>query len=368
MQSSNIKYLPQVDQLRAVAAIWIILYHSTQLIGSVMLNGVWFSPQPWPITTSPLTSLVVEGHSAVALFMVLSGFIFTCGAYGKEIKYSSFIYNRFVRIYPLYLVVLLLSISASAAQFSISDLASVILPLADVGGLKGNAIAGMSWAVAVEFQFYLIFPFILASLNKSPAKTVIGIICVAVLLRVVAYGNGASPRELSYWHLAGRIDQFMLGMAAAVALKKLAHHRAALVAVLAFSSVAIVSMLFLLNINGGWYSDSVWKLFYPTVEGFVYCLFILGFVGTKNIFPDMFSRMICKLGECSFSIYLLHFPIVTMIAKKPALQIHFFESPFANLLGTIAFVVIPLTLALAFLTYHVVELPFLSKRKRYLSS
>ncbi|MDU8361888.1 acyltransferase [Pseudomonas syringae group sp. J309-1] len=366
MHSTNIKYIPQVDHLRAMAALWIVLYHSIQLIGSVMVGGKWFSSDPWPVASSPLTSLLIEGHSAVALFMVLSGFIFTHGTYGREICYSNFIFNRILRIYPLYLLVILLSISASPEKFSASDFITTILPLADVAGLKTNAIAGMSWAVAVEFQFYLIFPFLLTSLNKSPAKTILGVILVAVIFRAIAVGHGANPRDISYSHLIGRIDQFMLGMGAAVLLRSISEKKKTLAVLLGASTVIIVVMLYVLNRHGGWYSNSQWKIFYPMVEGTAYALFIVSYVGTKNMIPSFISTAVTKIGEFSFSIYLLHFPIVLIFASKTALQWHPTAYPRIDLALTICLLTIPCILLVSATTYNVIERPFLSRRKKYI--
>jgi peptidoglycan/LPS O-acetylase OafA/YrhL len=68
----------------------------------------------------------------------------------------------------------------------------------------------MAWAVAVEFQFYLIFPFLLGFLNKSPLKVICGVIACALIFRLMSVALGASARDLSYWHIIGRIDQFLL--------------------------------------------------------------------------------------------------------------------------------------------------------------
>lgn len=331
-----------------------------------MIAGKWFSSDPWPVASSPLTSILIEGHSAVALFMVLSGFIFTHGAYGREIHYPNFIFNRILRIYPLYLLIILLSISASPEKFSVSDFITSILPLADVAGLKANAIAGMSWAVAVEFQFYLIFPFLLTALNKSPAKTILGLLLVATIFRIIAVGHGANPRDISYSHLIGRIDQFMLGMGAAVLLRSISEKKKTLALLLGASTLMIVVMLYVLNRYGGWYSDSQWKIFYPMVEGAVYALFIVSYVGTKNLIPSFISPAVAKIGEFSFSIYLLHFPIILIFASKPALQWHPTADPRINLALTICALALPCVLLVSAITYNIIERPFLTRRKRYI--
>jgi peptidoglycan/LPS O-acetylase OafA/YrhL len=208
MQSSNIKYLPQIDHLRAAAAIWIILYHGEQIIGAYLRTGGDFVGQ-WQHTLNPFLAVVREGHSAVALFMVLSGFIFTYGSYGKIISYGGFLKNRILKIYPLFLCVIFLSLAVNPQVFSLSDFVTTVLPLANVRMLPNGPLVSMSWAIAVEFQFYLIFPFLLRFLNDDAFKFVAAAISCALLFRLIGIGLGANARDLSYWHLAGRIDQFV---------------------------------------------------------------------------------------------------------------------------------------------------------------
>ena len=98
MKSPNIKYLPAVDHLRGFAAALIVFYHGLHLISYEMKFNAPFSFSPWPETNNPFLAVLIEGHTAVALFMVLSGFIFAYGALGREIAYLPFIRNRFLRI------------------------------------------------------------------------------------------------------------------------------------------------------------------------------------------------------------------------------------------------------------------------------
>ena len=94
MQSSNIAYVPALDHIRAYAALLALFYHGLQLFWHQAAYGSLFDATHWLATGNPLLALLVEGHTAVALFMVLSGFIFTWGAKGRNIVYRSFIRNR----------------------------------------------------------------------------------------------------------------------------------------------------------------------------------------------------------------------------------------------------------------------------------
>lgn len=362
MQSSNIRYMPQVDHLRGVAALWIVLYHGLHMVGSVLTTGK-LGPTHF-VSNNPLMGAFIEGHSAVSLFMVLSGFIFTYGALDRTVMYGAYLKNRLLRIYPLYITTIFIAIAASSESFVLETFLSTVLPLADYQRLTGAFVA-MSWAVAVEFQFYLIFPFLLSFVNRSPARTICGLIACALLFRILAVDLGASARDISYRHITGRIDQFLLGMGSAVLLRR-ADIRAGLLKVnLVVGIVLVFSLLFAFHRLGGWHAETFWKVLWPTVEGFSYSLLIIGYVGTRDVLPSAASRALTWVGERSFSIYLLHFPIVEIVLRHK-IFIRATGNDVLDGLATAVVVVLPTVLAVATLTYGVIEKPFLALRVRYL--
>jgi hypothetical protein len=67
-------------------------------------------PSGWPVpfNDSPELALLDEGHIGVALFMVLSGYLFAKLLDGRRIDFGAFLWNRFVRLAPLLAVVLVI--------------------------------------------------------------------------------------------------------------------------------------------------------------------------------------------------------------------------------------------------------------------
>jgi uncharacterized membrane protein len=106
--SRNVAYVPGVDHLRGMAAVLMVLYHGYQQLGDKVFVRAG----------NPLEAVLIEGHTAVALFMVLSGFIFTYGALDHEVQYRSFMVNRVLRILPMYLLVVLLAVYTSPGGYS----------------------------------------------------------------------------------------------------------------------------------------------------------------------------------------------------------------------------------------------------------
>ena len=111
MYSDNTKYIERLDHLRFYAAAIVLVYHVLHIY-----VGETLSPR------NPLVTLIYEGHTGVSLFMVLSGFIFSVISYEKEINYRSFIFNRFVRIYPLYTFAIFFSAYVSRTSYTFLDL------------------------------------------------------------------------------------------------------------------------------------------------------------------------------------------------------------------------------------------------------
>ncbi len=372
MRSSNIGYLPQVDHLRAVAAVWIVLYHGMQLLGSRLVDGRAFGFDRWPRTGNPLFAVALEGHTAVALFMVLSGFIFAHGALGRSVDYGRFIGNRLLRIYPLYVSVVLLAVTIRSADggavVNLSSLTILLLPLADFRWQNTDVFVPMSWAIAVEFQFYLIFPFLIGPFSRRPVRVALGVIGVALAYRVLGVANGANARDIGYWHLAGRIDQFLCGMLAAVAYRRAEGRRWLPPLVLVASGVAAVVALYEFNRHGGLPSLHRWKIFWPTVEGAIWAGVVFGYVRGRDRWPRPLSSALAAVGETSFSIYLLHAWVISAIEPRAGRLLKLTHRPFVDGLIDAALIVLPITLALSFLTFHVIERPFLERRRRYLTA
>ena len=365
MKSANIRYLPQVDHLRAFAALWVLLYHGSQVLGAALRHGGRFDDDQWIFSRNPLWAWVYEGHTAVALFMVLSGFIFTYGTMGRQIHYGRFIGNRLLRIYPLYLTMIFVSLAVDRSKYSLDAFVSTVLPLANFQTLPAGRTIEMAWAVALEFQFYLIFPFLLTSLNSKPLKTLAGLLAVGLSFRLLVWSVGANPRDLSYFHIVGRIDQFVLGMAAAFVMQRWEQRR--FFRIVFWGAIPVAGfVLYCFHRSGGWPVVANWKVVWPTIEGFVWALLILGYVGSGLALPSLLSAGLSRIGEISFSIYLLHFPIVDAFSRHPNVLPRITGDPAIDAVFSTLLVVVPCTLALSWLTFHVIELPFLRRRRRYL--
>lgn len=367
MRSANQRYLYPVDHLRAFAAGLVLLYHSTQLITVAGKHRTFNPGIDWPYSHNPIKTFIFEGHTGVSLFMVLSGFIFTLGTLGKQLSYGRFMVNRLLRIYPMYLVLLFIGVSSTSAAFSLTSFAQAFFPLASFpGAAASNTIWGaMFWAVSVELQFYLLFPFLLRLLNKSGPLVLLRLIAAFLALRtlVLFAQPGVDLNRLTYFSLLGRIDQFLLGMLAAWVF---ARRRSWIKAwLLPLSGAAAVAMLWGFNQRHGFAEPDGWRVVWVDVEGLVWALFIVSYVAVFEQRRGAVTRALARVGEVSFSVYLLHYAVVVGVVTTAHHLIVGTPGTLSSGFLSGVLVALPITLGLAVITYSAIEKPFLNLRVKY---
>ena len=179
--------------LRGVAACWVMLYHS---------RVCWHC-------ALPVRSLIHHGYLAVDLFFVLSGFVLAM-THGAEFAAAGptlqavqwrFLRRRFARTYPLFALVTLASFAlASAGAFPRQpaiplavlprDLLllqawpiGAVIPRIAHAATKAAPIVGPGWSISTEWGAYLLFPFLCAlTLRARPFAAAAAALAAAVLI------------------------------------------------------------------------------------------------------------------------------------------------------------------------------------------
>lgn len=365
MRSPNIRYLPAIDHLRACAALLIVLYHGLHLFSYQARFQASFGIDHWLQPGNVLLAALAEGHTAVALFMVLSGFILTLGSLDDAVEYRPFIRNRLLRTYPLFLLLVVAGAAAAPQQFTWPAFLQTVFWFGNLpGALVAPPFTSMLWTIAVEWQFYLVFPLLLASLKGGWTRTLLGMLAVLLLFRMLAVMSGGNARDLAYSTILGRLDQFLIGMWAAWWYRRhpLSRGRGALAALLALAGVVIALAAF--NRAGGWPVTADWKVLWPTLEGVLWAAFLVGYVNWANAGSATWSRPLAWVGEISYSIYLVHFVIIHTMLESGFVLLPT-GRPVVDAMLTTLLLVLPATLLVSALTYRFVEAPFLRLRGRY---
>ncbi len=358
MKSLNIAYMPALDHLRLLAALLVFAFHLFHFY-----YGQW---QPAPYAAA--FGLITEGHTGVALFFVLSGFLFMCiGLQAGEIRYAAFVRNRFLRIFPLFLFFFFIAISVGRDEFRAADVLYVFFSNLGQAPTSASFITGAAWTISVEFTFYLIFPFLARFVRAEGAAYLLRLIALLALVKLAAYGVSERPTHMLYSTLVGRLDQFLWGMLAAVLWTQRRawferHGRVLLaLAVLAVWAAttwqARYASYFLPEPR-----QPAWVV-WGTVEALAWAALVLGYVSARIAWPAPMARALEHAGAWSYSFYLWH-GLLLYTAQRFVGVWSPFGSVMANALANFA-LLLPVTLALAGLSYATIERPFLRLRGRY---
>src|ERR1017187_8802037 len=207
--SKNIARIPALAHLRAFAALLVIFYHGRgKIIGWDTIREAPVSP------SSPGWSLIQEGYTGVSLFLVLSGFIFEFGARDRSVRYWPFLRNRFLRVYPMFLFLMVVASYAAPQRFSLLAFLQSLLLLGNLPGsnFAGDLFLSTAWTLTVECQFYLLFPFLHRMYYQHGIKWVVASLALLVVVRTfVVLGGENDATNPSYWTVLGRLDQFLIG-------------------------------------------------------------------------------------------------------------------------------------------------------------
>jgi peptidoglycan/LPS O-acetylase OafA/YrhL len=302
-------------------------------------------------------SMMLQGHTGVALFMTLSGYLFAKLLDGKRVNYPAFFYNRFLRLFPLLLLVLIvIGVRKYMAGASVSGYIRQI-----VAGFIVPKLPNGAWSVVIELHFYLLLPVILLLQRKSRWSLPL-LLLAAIALRVLLHQRG-EIQTLAYHSIFGRIDQFLLGVLAYNYRKSIANRHA-----LVWLSITAFMLFY-------WYqnwcdgpmtnppSTSALWIVLPTLEGLVYGLLISYYDNSYQPKNTGLSRIAGYLGAYSYSIYLLHFFVVYQMPGFINRHImglgNFYIACLWALLCFLAM------LPIGYLSFRFIESPFLKFRRRY---
>jgi peptidoglycan/LPS O-acetylase OafA/YrhL len=355
VKSSSGAHYIALDHVRALAVFLVVAWHFTHADRGYPI------PFEYAPTLFPF-AVLDEGYTGVALFMTLSGYLFAKLLGGKSIDYRAFVWNRVLRLFPLLLVVLLivglkkLASGQSLSSYAQSVAVGALLPTLPNGG----------WSITVELHFYFVLPLLLWMLAKSRLWP-LAIIAAAVGLRSYLYLEDGEVQMLAFWTIIGRIDQFVLGML----LYQFRAYFASRHAISVATIVAFLAFYWWFDLQGGFYenpsypsSSPLWIVF-PTIEGIAYAIGIAWYDNSFLHSTSGPSKFIGRIGEYSYSIYLLHFFVVFHAAQFVHERIMDISNFYLACLWSLAFLLL-MTIP-GYLSYRFIETPFLRLRKRYVA-
>lgn len=305
MAYTNNQHILRIDQLtftRFLAAIAIVIFH--------------FGPQVIPFNSESVNFLVTQANIGVSYFFVLSGFIMII-AYNKfpKINAADYLKNRFARIYPLIIVSVLPFFGALVLFPGKVSLGALLLNLTTLQAwIPGYATVGNFplWSLTVEIFFYACFPFLLNRIYKKYSLKNISIAIGIVWLLTMLLQNyllntplykGALTRsfDVLYYFPPLHLNQFLIGNLAGLLVVNRQETSKKRYDVFVVLSAAII-VLFLKYPFGINYHDGFLAWFFAA--------FIVLLTLNTGIITKIFSlKPLVFLGEISFAIYVLQFPV-----------------------------------------------------------
>lgn len=356
MKTANQFYVPRLDVLRLFAATLVVLHHTYGSYPIIQRESV-----------SSLPKLIfTHGHVGVSLFLVMSGYLMgSIYIRNPNTRYSDFIYNRTIRVIPLCLLFFMGTLTIHQADLNLSQQIINLISLQFSFDRKYQ-IAPI-WTIAIEFQFYLIVPFISKILYRDGTKCLIKICLVLLIFRFFLIAEASTEKsftyDISYYSIIGRIDQFILGMLIA---KRDHEHKLVLANPIHFaSSIFFLLCLFIFSEHHNWWakglSEVIIESIYLTIEGLVCGYFMISFIQMRQHLPG--ERLLAFLGASSYSIYLWHLLIIATYFKF--FPYGLFGASQAAVFVNIFLVILPIVYIISLLSFMWLEIPILSFRRKY---
>ena len=347
----------------------MVLHHCWLQTWSIYTGGHWPSPEVlrW-------TGIFFYGHDAVDVFIVISGYslmlpvLRNMGAFPGGAK--RFYVKRFRRIVPPYLAALALSLlliftcigTKTGTHWDISlpvtwrDIVAHVLLVQDV--YHPGKINGAMWSIAVEWHIYAWFPLLLWSWRKySPWLTALVMLALAYAGQAVVGGTPYSVISPAYYFL------FVLGMIAASinfgneTMSNLSKAPWGIITAALFAGFVIACRLqsFEQIVQRQFGMD---LLMGATAAAL---LVTAGLGQSSPVTRVLSTRRLAAVGTFSYSLYLVHAPIIQLVSQVLWRFVGRSESLAMYVLQVLF--TVPLCLLIAHRMYLLFEKPFLQTSK-----
>jgi len=382
---ANLHRLEQLDSLRGLAALTVLLGHCLGLLPIFWIDTYGSPAYGWInlLKYSPLR-LVIAGHEAVVFFFLLSGFVLMLPILRNGFQpFRSYAIRRIFRIYIPYLgavgLAALLRASLSKPDLSGSGYSGWIAeqwhtPLTWqtalqhillIGTFDTNSLNPVIWSLVHEMRISLVFPLLAYAVLRWNWKIVIALCpVIAVLGFGVHHLAFVDPRLWGGWFQMldslRYVPMFLIGAL-------LAKHRRFLIEVWR-ERRRLPQALF---VSGGlaaytypyWLLPRSGLLHMPFMDEFAAlagaAVFLTAAIASRRWAQALQAKPVLFLGRVSYSLYLYHFVILLAVV---------WTVPAGTPIVLIWMLVVAISLAVAAAAYRWVELPAIGWGKRAIGS
>lgn len=349
-------YRPEIDGLRTIAVLSVIIYHAEFSAGQFFSGGFLGVDVFFVISGYLITSLIIKEITETGQFSI-----------------SKFYERRARRLLPALLLVMLVSsyyaykyLFASQLTDFVKSIAASITFLANIYwqtslqeyGAESGALKPFlhTWSLAVEEQFYIFFPLLFVFFyKKSQQKTAAGLILLLVASLMTAQWATKYYPSFSFFQLPTRLWELLAGVLLAVyaqqrhsLLDALVNQRPKLSSFIATLCIAI--LLWAMSVVS---LDDHHPGFVTVLPVFATALYIAVARPSQWITRLLSSRPFVGIGLISYSLYLWHYPVFAFARIRGKM----FYSVEDKLILIIA------TFLLSILTYFCLEKVFRNPQK-----
>jgi peptidoglycan/LPS O-acetylase OafA/YrhL len=270
--------MPELHSLRGLACLAVLFFH-----------GFWcYLPR------GPLHALTAGGHYGVNLFFVLSGFLITgilLDSKQRQDYFVRFYKRRVLRILPAYyMMIALLAMYGLSPRF----LGLSLLHVANMAPAFGVALAyGPFWSLAVEEQFYFLWPLIV---RRSSTRLLVVVLFGIIVnnLRLAFMANPEPWIEFRLWYSSHGLA---LGALLAIFLRSSMNSRRNVVGL---AAAAAMTGIGLIALQSAVWQTLGWELVFSAV------LLSALLLGASRFEAWTRPRLLLFIGEISYGLYLVH--------------------------------------------------------------
>jgi peptidoglycan/LPS O-acetylase OafA/YrhL len=307
-----------LDGLRGIAVLLVLWYHVWEIS--------WLSPGWW------LEFLPATGFVGVHLFFFLSGFVIaypfirSVQRATPQPPWRHFAWRRFIKIVPSYVLSIAVAYAIGYAQVQpgasvIPDVVTHLLFIHTWFPSRYGTIDGVLWTLAVEVEFYCIFPLIWWCFRRQPWLTAAAMIGVAWGWRAALATCCYSTLFGQYSeNLPGYLDIFAFGMISAYAFTRFgdrwrasrARYAAPLLAIAGFALlVTLLQSLYSYRFYDQW--AGVWQINGRPLLGAAFAIIALGSLASPRWWQALLDNVVLRfMATISYNLYLYH----QMVARE----------------------------------------------------
>lgn len=371
-------YFPNLNGLRFIAALLVIVHHTEQIKYIYNLPNNFSS-----------SFIQIIGELGVILFFVLSGFLITYLLLEEEkrtnaIAVKNFYLRRILRIWPLYFFIVFLAFAVlpNIPSFILPDYgkaeiyedlsAKILLYVFFLPNLVSPLLgvvpyASLLWSIGTEEQFYLIWAPLLKFVKRHRIALMFIIVFGYLLFARALFSDRTNflvyKYEINAFWQSFNIPSMAIGGFFALLLHS--NHRALKIFLnnylfyfaLVFTSVMLYHGVYFPHIT---VNDLPFPYLYKEFYSIWFGVIILNFAANKNIFISLEGRPIRYLGKISYGLYVYH-PIAIVLALHATVWL---GGPSDAFLYPLA---LALTILIAGVSYKYFESYFLNFKTNYTS-